>query len=737
MRSAPEELPFDFVVVGGGLAGLAAAVAAARGGARTALVHDRPVLGGNSSSEVRVHVGGASASGSRRNVREGGLLEEWRLEDRVRNHRPYCYPRINSVWDLVLLDAARRQERLRLFLNASVRGAVMAGPGRIAGAHAVQLGSEREFVFRAPLFCDASGDGTLAADAGAEFRMGREARSEYGEPLAPEKADSVTMGSSLLFSAVDAGRPVAFEPPPWAAAFPDAGSLQFRLGEEADLTGGYWWIELGGLRPDEDTISGSERVRDRLLAALLGVWDFIKNRSGRPGVERLALDWVGAVPGKREGRRFLGDHVLTEQDVTSGRLFEDAVAHGGWPIDLHVPGGLDSPDRPPTDFHHFDCVYTIPYRCLYSRNVENLFLAGRLISVSHVAFGSTRVMGTLAAAGQAAGLAAAMCLEAGAAPRELGRTRLAELQQRLLRQDGYIPLLRNEDPADLARSAARLSASSSRRAEVLEAQSFLALDRRREQLFPWTGGRLEAAEVLLESAAPAPLALAAEFLPARWADDFRPAEPLAAAELTVPPGRGWAAARLAADLPRGLYRLALPAAAGVSWGASEFYLPGMSAGAGRRAAAGRWDPRTHNRALLTHCLRLLPASLAYGPENAAGGQSRAERWTNLWASDPARPFPQWLLLEWDRPVRLCRVELTFDTNADRLVAFGPTPECVRDYDLEAFAAGAWRELAAVRGNYQRKRRHDFAPVEGVERLRLTVRAANGSPEARVFEVRAY
>ncbi len=737
MSGTREELSFDFVVVGGGLAGISAAIAAARGGARTALVGDRPVLGGNSSSEVRVHIGGATASHSRRNVREGGIPEEWRLGDRIRNHQPYSYPHINSLWDLLLLDAVKREPNLTLFLNTSVREAVVVETGRIAAARAVQLGTEKEFMFRAPLFCDASGDGTLAASAGADFHLGREARGEYDESLAPEKADHVCMGASLLFKSMDVGHPVAFEPPEWAEEYPAPESLPFKLERKLDLQGGYWWIELGGCRPEEHTVTGNERIRDRLLAALLGVWDHIKNRSDR-GAGRLALEWVGMVPGKREGRRFLGDYVLNENDVRSGRVFPDAVAYGGWSIDLHVEGGLDAAEKEPTQFTWFDRIYTIPYRCLYSRNVENLFMAGRVISASHVAFGSSRVMGTLSAAGQAAGSAAAMCLDRRLSPRELGGEYIEELQQLLLRDDCYVPELKNADPADVARTAKRVTASSSRRAEAVEPQRFLALDARREQIFPVRGPKLEALEILLESTASGPVTLSAELLPAEWGDDFRPAEPVARTEARVPSGRNWVEIPFDVKVERGFCRLALSPAEGVSWGAAELYLPGLAAGCGGRTEGWRQEPVPSwwtPRLLVTHCLRQRPSSMAYTPLNVVSGQSRAETWTNLWASDPDESLPQWIEVELAEPARISQVQLTFDTNIDRLVGFGPTPECVRDYDVELLVEGQWRTVAEERGNWLRMRRHSFEACEAAA-IRVTCKATNGSNDARIFEMRA-
>ncbi len=436
---------YDLVVVGGGLSGLCAALAAARHGARTALVHNRSVLGGNASSEVRMHICGADYHGSRPDARETGIVEELLLENRRRNPQA-SFP----IFDTVLWEKARFQENLDLYLNTHFTEAeVEGGASRRDGAiirriRGEQLTTERVFELEAPLFIDASGDGTLAALSGARFMTGREGRAEFGEPHAPEQADRVTMGSSLLFQARDMGRPVPFERPAWAPQF---GEEELALRPHEEIDAGFWWVELGGL--GSDVIADGEAIRDELLAALHGVWDHIKN-CGHHDAANLALEWVGFLPGKRESRRIIGDYVLREQDLVAGRIFEDAVAYGGWPMDIHAPGGLRH-RGPPNEFHELPQVYTIPYRSLCCRDVRNLLLAGRIVSATHMAASSLRVMATCALMGQAAGTAAAMAARAGLAPRGVP---VRDLQARLMRDDCWLPGFRHEDAADLALGAA-------------------------------------------------------------------------------------------------------------------------------------------------------------------------------------------------------------------------------------------------------------------------------------------
>lgn len=434
---------YGFVVAGGGLSGVCAAIAAARHGLKTALVHNRPVLGGNASSEVRMHVcGAAGVYCTRPNARETGIIEELLLENKRRN--PY---HSFSILDTVLWEKTRFQENLDLYLNCHIDGLEMEG-GRICSVRAVQLTTEKAYLFEAPLFADTTGDAFLAHLVGARTFTGTEGRGVFGEPHAPGESGPQTMGSSLLFTAVDRGEPVPFTAPPWAHRFTEE-ALSGRV--HSDVSSGYWWIELGGL---QDTTADYEDIRDELLRVLYGVWDHIKN-GGDHGAERYALDWVQFLPGKRESRRVLGDYVLVEQDLLEGRRFEDAVAYGGWPIDVHPsPGILGGALSAANRFIDLEDVYTIPYRCLYAADVENLMVGGRAISASHLAFASTRVMGTTAVIGQAIGTAAALQRRYDLTPRELyQKGHIPELQQTLLRDDCYLPGMANRDEADLARRA--------------------------------------------------------------------------------------------------------------------------------------------------------------------------------------------------------------------------------------------------------------------------------------------
>ena len=326
--------------------------------------------------------------------------------------------------------------------------------------------SEHLYRIRARIFCDCTGDSRLALEAGADLRTGREARSEFDEPLAPESPDNRTLGSSILFTSRLFHTPMPFTPPKWARKITKAQLLHRGI---TSWEYGYWWIEWGG---DKDIIADNERIRFELLSIVMGVWDYIKNSGEFPDSRYWAMDWVGMMPGKRGSRRLLGDYVLTQHDLMKGSL-PDAVAIGGWPMDAHPPEGFDRPDLPPNTTLKPPEVYDIPLRSLYSRNIRNLFMAGRNISASYVAFTSARVMATCAVEGQAIGTAAARCVEAGITPRELAgdAKQVARLQETLLRDDQTIKGRGNRDPLDLARVAS-VNAS----AEEGNAKAALVLD---------------------------------------------------------------------------------------------------------------------------------------------------------------------------------------------------------------------------------------------------------------------
>ncbi|MBA4386498.1 MAG: FAD-dependent oxidoreductase [Verrucomicrobia bacterium] len=427
----------DFCVVGGGMAGLTAAVSAARRGAKIVLMHDRPVLGGNASSECRVHICGADIHNRNKNMRETGILEELRLENLARNpHANY------SIWDTILYEKVMSEPSITLLLNCSCLDAKMNGD-TIRSVTGWQLTTQTRHTVEARIFADCSGDGILAPLSGARFRMGREARAEYGESIAPEQADARTMGMTCLFQTREYATPQPFDPPSWVRRFDKCDDLPYGANGHNWWQMGYWWIELGG---EHDSIHDTEKLRDELLKITLGVWDHVKNRCPQKDkAANWALDWLQFLPAKRESRRFVGAHVLSQKDVEAGGRFDDLVAYGGWSMDDHHPAGFGSAaiGAPATIFHHAPSPYGIPYRSLYSVNVRNLMFAGRNASCTHAAMSSTRVMGTGCSMGQAVGTAAAMALDRQQMPADVGGL-MDELQQELLRDDAYLPGIRQQ-----------------------------------------------------------------------------------------------------------------------------------------------------------------------------------------------------------------------------------------------------------------------------------------------------
>lgn len=465
----------DLLVAGGGMAGVCAAIAAARHGAKVVLVQDRSVLGGNASSEVRMHIVGADCHGSRKGTRESGILEELRIEDAVRNP-DRCHP----LWDLILYEKVLAEPNITLLLDTAVVSVQMTSDpaarrnpdpprsgrmyeyagqtGRIRSVTALRNITEEQFTIVAKFFADCTGDGRMAYEAGADFRIGRESRAMHGESLAPEQDDVHTMGSSILITSRKTDHAVPFVPPAFARKFsPEMLKVGRSIGS---WEYGFWWVEWGG---HIDTLKDhSTIIRHELYKIALGLWDYIKNSGRFPDSKNWALDWIGPIPGKRESRRFLGPHILTQQDVQQSRVFEDEVAYGGWPIDLHPPLGIDDIENPPYISVGVPQPYGIPLRCYFSRNIENLFLAGRDISTTHVAFGSTRVMGTCAAGGEAVGTAAAYCVRHNlATPAALvaDRGHVFEVKQALLRADATL-LNTVADPSRNKAHSAKVTASS-------------------------------------------------------------------------------------------------------------------------------------------------------------------------------------------------------------------------------------------------------------------------------------
>jgi hypothetical protein len=486
-----KEVVSDITIAGGGLAGICCAIAAARSGLRVALVQDRPVLGGNASSEVRLWALGATSHMGNNNrwAREGGVIDEIMVENLHRN------PEGNPViFDTLLLENVSGEANISLYLNTAVYSLSKLDSETISSITAFNSQNSTRYHFKSSYFCDATGDGIVGFLAGAAFRMGAEKREEFGEWFAPDQEYGELLGHSIFFYSRDTGKPVRYVPPSFALQ--DITQIpRFRCFNSKDHGCKLWWIEWGGRL---DTIHDTETIKWELWKIVYGVWDYIKNSGEFPDAANHALDWVGLIPGKRESRRFEGDYMLRQQDIVQRTDFEDAVSYGGWPIDLHPADGVYSP-LPGCNQWHSKGIYQIPWRCLYSRNIRNLFLAGRIISSSHVAFGSTRVMMTCAHAAQAVGVGAAVCKKNGLYPKDLGHGKFLEsLQRDLLRMGQFIPGKRLEDPENLVNEAIINPSSCFVLDELRDDGSLFTLKDSMAMMIPCDKGTLPSFSILVD-----------------------------------------------------------------------------------------------------------------------------------------------------------------------------------------------------------------------------------------------
>lgn len=406
---------FDFVVIGGGMAGTCAAISAARLGLKVALVQDRPVLGGNNSSEVRVHLGGRINLEPYPNL--GNLVNEIG-PSKEGNARPY-----ENYEDDKKMKVVRAEKNISLFLNCRANKVLMQN-GRITNIEAVNTETGEKHSFSAPLFADCTGDATIGVLAGAKYLTGRESAEEFGEKTAPEEADNLTMGSSVQWFAEDKKKTVPFPDIQWGLPWDE---------EKAEhLIRGDWNWETGmGI----DQVNEFERIRDYGLLVVYSNWSFLKNHSiDKNKFEKRQLKWVAYIAGKRESRRLIGDYILRESDLTEHKVYPDGTAPTSWTIDLHYPDPENSKQFPGTEFksiakHTPIHPYPIPFRCLYSQNVPNLMMAGRNISVSHVALGTVRVMRTTGMMGEVIGMAASVCKQNSCDPREIYSSHFEELKK--------------------------------------------------------------------------------------------------------------------------------------------------------------------------------------------------------------------------------------------------------------------------------------------------------------------
>ncbi|MGE7774923.1 FAD-dependent oxidoreductase [Chitinophaga sp. NPDC101104] len=750
VRSFPEmNIVVDLAITGGGLSGVCAAITAARQGLKVVLVQDRPVLGGNASSEVRLWILGATSHMGNNNrwAREGGVVDEILVENTYRN------PEGNPViFDMVLLDKVAQEPNITLLLNTAVYQVEKKDPSTIGALHAYCSQNQTTYILKAPLFLDASGDGVVGFLAGAAFRMGAEKKEEFGELFAPSAEYGELLGHSLYFYSKDAGKPVTFTPP--AFALKDITKVpRYRSFNAREYGCKLWWIEYGGRL---DTVHDTETIKWELWKVVYGVWDHIKNSGEFPEAANLTLEWVGMIPGKRESRRFEGDYMMVQQDIVEQRMHADAVAFGGWSVDLHPADGVFS-EKPGCNQWHSKGIYQIPYRCLYSRNITNLLLGGRIISASHVAYGSTRVMATSAHVTQAAAMAAVICKEQNILPAEIiGKGYTNALQQRLLQFGQYIPGLRSAAPADLARQAT-VSASSELVLKEFPGKAILKpLDVSVAQMVPLQTGKVPVMAFHAEAAAHTTLDV--ELRISGKSGNHTPDVTLARLAVPLQPGRNCLQLQFDAQLEEAAYGFVtffknsdvqlhytekrvtglLSVFNTVNKAVSNYGKQTPPEDIGMEAFefwCPQRRPEGHNLDF-----KVSDGLPVFSAANVINGLERPVSQPNAWVADWHDAQPA-LTLTWPEPKAIRTIELFFDTDYDHpmesvLMTHPETamPFCVRDFKVKDDAGNI---IAERKGNYQAFNRIELDKPVNTEKLVIEVAHPSAEAPAAICAVRCY
>ena len=660
------------VIVGGGLAGTCCAITAARHGVKVTLVQDRPVLGGNGSSEVRLWILGATSHMGNNNrwAREGGVVDEILVENLYRN--PEGNP---LILDTILIEKVSLEPNIRLLLNTAAYDLNKKGDDQIDSVLAFCSQNSTEYLLKAPLFVDASGDGILGFLSGSAFRIGAESKEEFDEGFAPDQAYGELLGHSLYFYSKDTGKPVRFIPPSYANT--EITKLpRFRSFNLKEHGCRLWWVEYGGRK---DTIHDSEEIKWELWKVIYGIWHHIKNSGEYPDSENLTLEWVGTIPGKRESRRFEGDYMLTQKDVVEQRPHFDAVSFGGWALDLHPAEGVFGDKAGCTQWHSKG-VYQIPYRTMYSKNIKNLFLTGRLISATHVAFGSSRVMATCAHNSQAVAIAAALCAEQDMLPADLlEKDLMREFQRKLIKSGQYIPHFRLEDELDLVKNAQIISSSELEFKGLPFDGPWHSLDFSIAQMIPINAGVVPEMKIQVKSAVKSKLSI--ELRISEKTENYTPEVILEHIEIDIEPGENFYSFSFKHSIPFAQYAFVTFVAnpdtmlkcsnmrvtgllsvfnkfnksvatssrqeppAGIGIDSFEFWVPE------RR-------PQGHNLAF-----ELDQSLLPFSRENLRNGIFRPTTQPNAWVASLEDPNPT-ITLEWPQKQELSEVQLYFDTDFD-------------------------------------------------------------------------
>ncbi|KAL3461868.1 FAD dependent oxidoreductase-domain-containing protein [Aspergillus heterothallicus] len=745
-----ESVTADICVCGGGLAGVCTAITAARNGVSVLLLQDRPVLGGNGSSEVRLWILGATSHmfNNNRYAREGGLVDEILLENLHRN--PEGNP---LILDTILLEKVVEEKNITLFLNTALVGADKSGD-RIAGVSAFCSQTSTMFDFKATQYVDCTGDGVLSFLAGAPFRMGAEQSDEFGELFAPSSEYGHLLGHSIYFYSKDVGRPVKFVAPSYALKNVEDEIPRFKNFTVKEKGCSLWWIEYGGRL---DTVHDTEKIKWELWKVVYGVWDYLKNSGRFPEAENLTLEWVGTIPGKRESRRFVGPYMMRQQDIIEQRFHSDAVSFGGWSLDLHPAEGVYSDVDGCTQWHSKG-VYQIPFSAMVCSQIPNLLYGGRIISASHVAFASTRVMATCGNNANALGMAVTLCKKLQVDPVQLLEKKTMKMfQLELMRFGQFIPGYKLHDPLDLVRTAASVEASSTfELSELPRDGPPKVLTRSLAQMIPLPAGPVPNFKVTVQTVEDSTLVV--QLRGSQKAYNYTPEVNLAERQYQVAAG---ASTDITIDLsnvsnPHSQYVfLCFMENESIAICTTRTRVSGLMtvehectqsppAGVGVDAFE-RWTPvrrpMGHNLAICAD-----PPVRSWVVDNIRNGVPRPTKRANCWV--PADSTTRRILtLRWDTPVQVSRMVVHFDTDYDHALESvlrghpeREIPFCVKSWRVLDLSSGSEeREIFREEDNHLSRREISFdcaqATVLGVELLEVHGDAKHTL--GGIFEVRAY
>jgi FAD dependent oxidoreductase len=740
----------DFVIIGGGLSGVCCAITAARQGIKVVLVQDRPILGGNASSEVRLWVLGATSHMGNNNrwAREGGVIDELLVENLYRN--PEGNP---LIFDALILEKVVSEANITLLLNTAVYEIKKSDADTIKSVTAFCSQNQTTYTLTAPLFCDASGDGVVGFLAGAAFRMGAESQEEFGEKFAPSVEYGELLGHSMYFYSKDVGKPVRYVAPNFAYDVTQKVP-KFKSFNAQDFGCRLWWVEYGGRL---DTVHDTEQIKWELWKVIYGIWDYIKNSGNFPEAENLTLEWVGTIPGKRESRRFEGDYMLIQQDIVEQRPKEDVVAFGGWSIDLHPADGVFS-EKPGCNQWHSKGIYDIPYRSLYSKNIKNLFLAGRIISASHVAFGSSRVMATAAHIGQAVGMAAVLATKNKLIPRAIYTNGLVPiLQKKLLKTGQHLPNLILKDEKDLVQTAKIKASSELVLAEIPEDGGLHPLSMSVAQMLPVQKGRVS--DFILHAYSNETTALELELRISQTANNHTPETILAQQTLPLVKGPNclkitWE--NVVINTPQYAY-LVLQKNDKIQVPRSEKRISGILSvfntinkavsNYGKQTpsedigvdAFEFWTPQRRPNGQ-NIALKITEPIAVFQADNIRNGIARPTNQPNAWVADFKDTKPH-LELTWQEKQYISTMELGFDSDFDHplesvLMTHPETisPFCVQHYKI---FDDKNQVVFEKKGNFQSRNTIQFEQPISTKTLKIEMEHPSVNTPASVFEVRCY